>query len=969
MNTCLDRVLASILVFLLTAGIIFPAHASLKSVDEMLARGDQKQALEELTRLVNQDDADAQERLADWYISGQGVPLNYSMAWQWYKRAALQGHAPAQYKVGFLYQNGIGVGRYIDKAAEWYEFAAKQNHFAAQIRLANVWATMGQMRGGKTLHSLTTAASRGDRLALQNLQKLADAGYKLARDMLDRLPREIRVGASVKAPTFNSVADKGLAAFAAGDYITAISIFKSLADAQKPGGTFGLGLVHQIGPEILSDADKAEAYYKKAANEGSAEAMTNLGLYYWQSMAPPNDKFMAQKWLSQAIEKGSERAKRALSLINGGDLDQQTARELRLSLIAEPTSSVGLLAFNNKDFVSAITIFKQLADEGKADGLLGLGLVFDRGIPPLLDRAQALQLYRTAANTGYAGAQVNLANLYLNGIGVKKNTDEAMKWYRQAANQNDPLAQNMLAYAFLTGAGKKQNLGRAVELFAKAERQGNDDAMNAEALLNMGARNSAKSNNGRAHFEISIRTAYASGATKISTVVQLPGSVIPEDHPKKLEMLRTAANLGNVSAQYNLARVRLLGEQQPAHLKEAYTWFTRAHHNGHPTALTEREHIRESLTLPQQIEAEWMVAGSLTPRTIVPPADAINAIAGAPDEQWEIGVKYRYGRGVEKDYKEAIKWFGSAASKGHAIAQRDLATMYRRGLGVKKNNEEAAKWLRLSANQGYMKAQRDLGIAHQFGRGVPKDEIEAVRWYRKAADQGEKKAQSNLAFMYKTGLGVPQNFEEAVNWYRKAADQGSSTAQKNLGVLYQFGKGVEQDHVEAVKWYQMSADQGNLKAEENLGFMYTNGLGVKMNYEKAARWYYKAATRGSARAQNVLGVMYQSGSGIRQNFGRAIKWYLKALNQRYKKTYGSIDSLIKEGPENVPEYKELVIILKKLAEQGNARAQNSMGLIYRFGRSVDKDRVLAEQWFKKAIKKGHAEAKVNLTEMRLDQSQ
>ena len=969
MTSCLDRTFVLFTVFLLTVGIIFPATASLKTVDELLARGDQKQALEELTRLVNQDDADAQERLADWYIAGQGVPANFSMAWQWYKRAALQGHAPAQYKVGYLYQNGIGVGRYIDKAAEWYEFAAKQNHFAAQIRLANVWATMGQMRGGKTLDSLTTAASRGDRLALQNLQKLAGAGYTLARDMLDRLPREIRVGASVKAPAFNSIADKGLAAFSAGDYITAISIFKPLADKQESGGRFGLGLVYQIGPSILPDAKKAEEYYKKAANGGSAEAMTNLGLYYWQSMAPPNDKFLAQKWLTQAIEKGSERAKRALSMINGGEFDQQTARELRLSITTERTSITGFSALHDGDFVTAISIFKQLADEEKADGLLGLGLIFDQGVPPLSDMAQAAQLYRAAADKGYAGAQVNLANLYLNGIGVEKNIDEAMKWYRLAANQNDPLAQSLLAYGFLTGLGNKRNLTRASELFAKAQRQGNDDAMNAEALLSMGARTIAENKSGPANFNISVRTAYATGVTKLNTPLQLPDSIIPEDHPKKLEMLRTAASLGNVTAQYNLAHARLLGEQQPAHLIEAYSWLTLAHHNGHPTALAERHHIRKNLSLPQHIEAEWMVARSLVPRTIVPPTDAINAIAGAPEEQWEIGLKYRYGRGVEKDYNEARKWFGSAATKGHAAAQRDLGTMYRRGLGVKKNLEEAAKWFRLSANQGYMKAQRDLGIAHQFGRGVPKDEIEAARWYRKAADQGEKKAQTNLGFLYKTGLGVPQNLEEAAKWYRKAADQGSSTAQKNLGVLYQFGKGVEPDHMEAARWYRMSAEQGNLKAQENLGFMYTNGLGVKMDYEEAARWYFKAATKGSARAQNVLGLMYQSGSGISQNFGRAIKWYLKALNQRYKKTYSSIDSLIKEGPDNVREYKDLVIILKKLADQGNARAQNSMGLIYRFGRSVDKDRALAEAWFKKAIKQGRAEAKVNLAEMRLDQSQ
>jgi len=947
---------------------ISPVSANLKSVDDLLARGEQQQALEELNRLVRQDKAEAQTRLADWYVTGQGVQANFSMAWQWYKRAALQGYAPAQYKIGYLYQNGVGVERYIDKAAEWYEFAAKQNLFAAQVKLAAVWTEMGRMQGGKTLDILATTASRGDRQALKYLRQFADDGYQPARDMLDRLPREIRDGQSVRPPSLDRFAEKGLAAFLAGDYVSAISIFKPLADQQQTGGVFGMGLVYQVGPAILRDPDKAEDHYKKAVDQGSVDAMTNLALHYWRTMAPPNDEYMAINLLERAISKGSERAKQALALINTKKMTLQTARNIRFSIPPRPTSNAGLAALLAGDFVNAISFFKHQADEGKADGQLGLGLIYDQGIPALTNPVRAAQLYRAAAAQGYAGAQVNLGNLYFSGVGVKKNIDEAMKWYLEAASQNDPLAQNMLGYAFLTGTGKKQDITRAARMFAIASDQGNDGAMNAAALLGLGAQNTVPKTEGSTGYEISVRTAYATGLAALVSATQLPEAVAPLKSPKEFELLRAAAKLGNRAAQYNLARILVADNPQPGNLIEAYSWFTLAHHNGHKTALAEREKLGQNLTLQQRIEAEWLVASSLLPRTVVQPTDVIEAIAGAPEEQWQIGLKYRDGRGVEKDMKEAVKWFSSAALKGHPIAQRDLGTMYRRGLGVKKNDEEAAKWFRKSANQGYMKAQRDLGIAHQFGRGVPKDEAEAVRWYRKAADQGERKAQTNLAFMYKSGHGVQKDLEEAAKWYRKAADQGSRTAQKNLGVFYQFGHGVPKDEAQAAKWYRLSADQGNYKAQQNLGYLYKNGIGVKADYREAAKWYFKAATKGSARAQNVLGLMYQSGSGVRQDIGRAVQWYLKALDQRYGKTYISIDLLIKEGPQQHPAYKELDLVLRKIAERGGKRAQNSMGLIYRFGKGVKIDRIVAEKWFKMAIKQGSDEATKNLAEMKLDQS-
>jgi uncharacterized protein len=55
-----------------------------------------------------------------------------------------------------------------------------------------------------------------------------------------------------------------------------------------------------------------------------------------------------------------------------------------------------------------------------------------------------------------------------------------------------------------------------------------------------------------------------------------------------------------------------------------------------------------------------------------------------------------------------------------------------------------------------------------------------------------------------------------------------------------------------------------------------------------------------------------------------------------------------------------VTALRKSAEQGNATAQNRLGLLYNRGQGVPQDRLLAKQWFEKSAEQGDAGAEVNL---------
>ena len=63
---------------------------------------------------------------------------------------------------------------------------------------------------------------------------------------------------------------------------------------------------------------------------------------------------------------------------------------------------------------------------------------------------------------------------------------------------------------------------------------------------------------------------------------------------------------------------------------------------------------------------------------------------------------------------------------------------------MEKDAKEAVKWYTKAAKQGDAKAQCNLGFCNEHGVGVGKDKKEAVKWYTKAADQGNESAKKAL---------------------------------------------------------------------------------------------------------------------------------------------------------------------------------------------------------------------------------
>lgn len=128
-----------------------------------------------------------------------------------------------------------------------------------------------------------------------------------------------------------------------------------------------------------------------------------------------------------------------------------------------------------------------------------------------------------------------------------------------------------------------------------------------------------------------------------------------------------------------------------------------------------------------------------------------------------------------------IEQLKGKAQKGDATAQNELGDKYYYGNGVEKDSKAAVGWYRRAANQGHAEAQFSLGYMYDEGKGVPKDDKEAAKWYRRAAVQGKGDAQHYLGLMYYNGEGVGKDIAQAYLWWTLATEQNHEEAKKWKG--------------------------------------------------------------------------------------------------------------------------------------------------------------------------------------------
>jgi TPR repeat protein len=130
-----------------------------------------------------------------------------------------------------------------------------------------------------------------------------------------------------------------------------------------------------------------------------------------------------------------------------------------------------------------------------------------------------------------------------------------------------------------------------------------------------------------------------------------------------------------------------------------------------------------------------------------------------------------------RNYALALKEITPLAKGGHADSQHLLGLMYYMGRGVTRDYTQALVWHRKAALQGKADAQYVVGAMYYTGNSVPQDQKTAVSWFRKAAEQGHAEAQHALGLMYRYHVaGMPQDVVIAYMLWNLASASGNMNA-------------------------------------------------------------------------------------------------------------------------------------------------------------------------------------------------
>jgi TPR repeat protein len=255
------------------------------------------------------------------------------------------------------------------------------------------------------------------------------------------------------------------------------------------------------------------------------------------------------------------------------------------------------------------------------------------------------------------------------GKGGEQDRAEAVKWYKKAAEQGLASAQYNLGLKYDKGEGVEQDRTEAAKWYRKAAEQGL-----ASAQYNLGLKYDK-------------------------------GEGVEQSKEKAVRWYRKAARQGFASAQCNLGYMYDIGEGVRQSKGEAIRLYRLAERNG---SLISKNNIKGC-------GIEYKFAGwlsSMERRRTRKAAERGNANA-----QFNLGLLYYLGEGVEQDEEEAFHWYKKAAEQGNANAQCNLGYMYDLGEGVERNPEEAEKWYRKAAERGCTSAQFNLILINNSSKG------------------------------------------------------------------------------------------------------------------------------------------------------------------------------------------------------------------------------------------------------------
>lgn len=285
---------------------------------------------------------------------------------------------------------------------------------------------------------------------------------------------------------------------------------------------------------------------------------------------------------------------------------------------------------------------------------------------------------------------------------------------------------------------------------------------------------------------------------------------------------------------------------------------------------------------------------------------------------------------MERDLVKAFYWWNTAATRGDAVAMRNLARCHASGLGTKRDPALAVHYFRMATSHNDAEAQLNLADLYERGVGVLQDVQQAVALYRPLAEANNAQAQLCLAHVLErlawerappredSGIdvgdsngdpgmersdshpGAQQGEHPSGDNSDRAGDAGDK---KPVRLLSGDGTGRGQVRLpergldEALAWYRRAADHGGPEACYHLARLLLRMAKAPLaetTKKEVAELCQRAASKGYGPAQYCYALCLEHGLGVFRDTAAARIWRARADASRYV-TPLSLEALLHEA--------------------------------------------------------------------------
>lgn len=356
--------------------------------------------------------------------------------------------------------------------------------------------------------------------------------------------------------------------------ILAVYWFRKAAEQGSAEGLYNLGICLEKGWGVESPCPvQAYGYYNAAAAKGLPEAKLRKALLLATGIPEekrekdtlpgiPADHPESLRILRELAEARYLPAERELArmLLHDLPLRHENGAEARTLLFraveAGDAESLLLLAACLRDGIGgpgdnakATEYYEQAVKQGSAEAKVELAAALEQGIGVKADPQRAVALLHEAAESGNGRALTNLGDHYLYGNVVPQSVAEAVKLYRRAFDAGYFSAAVKLGRCAELGLDGNADPARAVELYGIAARAGDPDGQYAFARCHLKGIGMEKDTAGAVFW---LKTATATGhleAIRELAVCYLTGVGVEKDEAEGSRLLEAAAAAGDTGAQ------------------------------------------------------------------------------------------------------------------------------------------------------------------------------------------------------------------------------------------------------------------------------------------------------------------------------------------------------------------------------------------------------------------------------------